>query len=184
MGRHRIVQATFAALALTTTAILVAVGLAQAKPSASQQLFRTTLLDDAKTTTGVKMLLRERGGFVAPEIQFGDLTGDDRSDAVVLVDSGGASGAVALYVFSTHGKAADSSLRAVYRSQRLYRASAEISAGTLVLRTPRFADGDDLCCPAKIVERVYAWNDRARTLKQRSSRERRGPTGTPPAPTG
>jgi hypothetical protein len=25
---------------------------------------------------------------------------------------------------------------------------------------------DDLCCPAKIVERVYAWSDSARTLRQ------------------
>ncbi len=184
MRRHRIVQAGLAALALTTPAILVAVGLSQAKPSPSQQLFRTTLLDDAKTTAGVKALLRERGGIVAPEIQFGDLTGDERSDAVVLVDTGGAAGAVALYVFSTHGKAADSSLRAVYRSQQLYRASAEISAGTLVMRTPRFADGDDLCCPAKMVERVYAWNDKAKTLKQRSSMEQDGSSGTTTTPTG
>ncbi len=188
MRRNRTVGAAFAALALTTTGVFVAVGGSQAKPSASQQLFRTTLLEDAKTTSGIKALLSERGGIVAPEIEFADLTGDGRSDAVVLVDTGGAAGAVALYVFSTHGKAADSPLRAVYRSQQLYRASAEISDATLVLRTPRFADGDDLCCPAKVVERVYAWSDSAKTLKQRSSTEVPGPTGTPttttPAPPG
>jgi hypothetical protein len=182
MRRHRTVYAALAALALTTTVVLLAVGGSQAKPSASQQLFRTTLLQDAKTTSGIKALLRDRGGFVAPEIQFADLTGDERSDAVVLVDSGGAAGAVALYVFSTHGKAADSPLRAVYRSQQLYRASAEISAATLVLRTAKFSQGDDLCCPAKVVERVYAWNDKARTLKQRSSMEKPGPTGTTTSP--
>ncbi len=178
MRRLRTVPAALAALALTTTGAVVVVSWSQAKPSASQQLFRTTLLADAKTTPGVKALLRDRGGFVAPEIEFADLTRDGRSDAVVLVDSGGAAGAVALYLFSTHGKAADSQLRAVYRSQLLYRASAEISDGALVLRTPRFADGDDLCCPAKIRERVYDWIDAATTLKQRSSKELPGPTAT------
>jgi hypothetical protein len=184
MRRHRIVLAALAALALTTAGALVAVGGSQAKPSASQQLFRTTLLGDAKTTSGVKALLRDRGGFVSPAIEFADVTGDSRSDAVVLVDTGGAAGSVALYVFSTHGKAADSPLRAVYRSQQLYRASAQVSAGTLVLRTPKFASGDDLCCPAKVVERVYAWSDSAKTLKQRSMRELPGPGAMATSPAG
>jgi hypothetical protein len=184
MRRHRTVYAALAALALTTTGVFLAAAGSQAKPSASQQLFRTTLLEDAKTTSGIKALLRDRGGFVAPEIEFADLTGDERSDAVVLVDSGGAAGAVGVYVFSTHGKAADSPLRAVYRSQQLYRASAEISAATLILHTAKFASGDDLCCPAKVVERVYAWSDKAKTLKQRSSMEKPGPTaGTTTTPT-
>lgn len=168
--------AALAALTLGSVAALALSGGSTARPSKSQQLFRKTLLDDAKTTSPVKRLLRE-GGFVAPAIEFGDVTGDERSDAVVLVDSGGAGGAVALYVFSTHGKAADSALRAVYRSQSLYRASAEISAGTLILRVPRFSKGDDLCCPAKVVERVYAWSAAAKTLKPRSRRELDGPTG-------
>jgi hypothetical protein len=175
MRRHRIVPAALVALALTTAGVLVAVGGSQAKLSASQQLFRTSLLDDAKTTAGVKALLRDRAGFVSPEIEFVDLTGDSRSDAVVLVDTGGAAGAVALYVFSTHGKAADSPLRAVYRSQGLYRASAAVTSGTLVIRTPKFSEGDDLCCPQKVVERTYAWSDSANTLTRRGSRELDGP---------
>jgi len=182
MRRHRTVPAALAALALATTAALLLVGGSAALPSKSQELFGKTLLDDAKTAPGVKRVLLQGGGFVAPEIQFADLTGDGRSDAVVLVDAGGAAGAVALYVFSTHGKAADSPLRAVYRSQQLYLASAQVSAGTLVLRAPRFAEGDDLCCPAKIVERVYAWSDAATTLKQRSSQELAGPTGAATTP--
>jgi hypothetical protein len=182
MRRHRIVQAALAVLALAGTAGLLLAGGSTAQPSKSQQLFRKTLLDDARTTAGIKRLLRDDGGFVAPEIEFADLTGDGRSDAVVLVDTGGAGGAVGLYVFSTHGKAADSALRAVYRSQSLYRASAEISAGTLILRTPHFGAGDDLCCPKMVVERVYAWSDAARTLTRRSTRELPGPAGTSTTP--
>ena len=161
MRRLRIVPAALAALALAAAGTLVAIGGSQAKQTASQQLFRKTLLDDDRTTSAIKGLLRERGGFVAPDIEFADLTGDGRSDALVLVDSGGAAGAVALYLFSTHGRATDSALRAVYRSQQLYRASAEISAETLILRVPRYAAGDDLCCPAKTVEKVYAWSSSA-----------------------
>jgi len=184
MRRHRTVPAALVALALTSAGVLVAVGGSQAKPSASQQLFRTTLLEDAKTAPGIKALLSGRGGIVAPEIEFADLTGDSRSDAVVMVDTGGTAGAVALYVFSTHGKAADSPLRAVYRNQELYRASAEIMDATVVMRTPKFSEGDDLCCPDKVVERVYAWSAGAKTLKPRSSRELPGPSGTaaPPPP--
>lgn len=184
MRRNRTVFVALAALALTTAGALLAVGGSQAKLSASQQLFRTTLLADTKTTSGIKALLRDRGGFVAPEIEFADLTGDSRSDAVVLVDTGGAAGAVALYVFSTDGKAADTPLRAVYRSQQLYRASAKVDGATLVVTTPRFTEGDELCCPAKLVERVYAWNASAKTLKQRSTRDLPGPTSTTTTPAG
>lgn len=182
MRRHRIVPAVLAALALSATGAIVLISGSQAKQSASQQLFRKTLLDDAKTTSGIKALLRDRGGFVSPDITFADLTGDGRSDAVVLVDTGGAAGDVAMYVFSTNGKAADSPLRAVYRSQQLYRASVTVDGATLTLRTPRYGEGDDLCCPSKVVERVYAWSDTANTLKQRSSQEVPGPIGTATTP--
>ncbi|HEV7807366.1 MAG TPA: hypothetical protein VGO80_16215 [Solirubrobacteraceae bacterium] len=177
MRRHLTVLAGFAALALAAPVALLLASSTTAEPTKSQQLFRKTLLDDAKTTSAIKRLLRDEGGFVAPEIEFTDVTGDDRSDAVVLVDTGGAAGAVALYVFSTHGKAADSALRAVYRSQRLYRASASVSGELLILHTPRFVEGDDLCCPAKVVERVYAWSRGERTLEQRSTQELPGPAG-------
>jgi hypothetical protein len=182
MSMRRTAVVALATLALAETgSLLLSVG-STAEPSKSQQLFRKMLLDDPKTTTAIKRLLRERGGFVAPAIEFADLTGDGRSDAVVLVDTGGAAGAVALYVFSTDGEDADSPLRVVYRSQQLYRASAAIVDATLVLRTPRFVEGDELCCPAKILERVYAWSDGARTLRQRSSRELPGSSRGTPAP--
>lgn len=148
-----------------------------AAPTKSQTLFRKTLLADAKTTNAVKRLLTDGGGFVARDIAFSDLTGDGRLDAVVLVETGGAAGAVALYLFSTHGMAADSALRVVYRSQRLYRASGEVSGSAFNVRTPRYAAGDDVCCPAKILERTYSWSDAAKTLLRRGApRVLPGPT--------
>jgi hypothetical protein len=177
MRRHRLLSAALATLALTTTAVLLGSASSPAEPTKSQEFFEKTLLADAKTTAAVKALLSQRGGFVAPEVVFSDLTGDGRADAVVLVETGGVAGAVALYVFSTDGQPAASELRAVYRSQRLYGASIQASGETLTVRTPRYVAGDDICCPARIVERVYTWSATAKTMRQRSSREVRGPTG-------
>jgi hypothetical protein len=177
MRRPRTLLAVLGGLVVAVAATLLLTGGSSAAPTKSQALFEKTLLADAKTTGDVKRLLRDGGGFVAPDITFEDLTGDGRSDAIVLVDSGGIAGAVALYVFSTDGESAESDLRVVYRSQRLYRANAEVANGALILRTPRFAEGDDVCCPAKIVQRTYAWSDRAEPLRQRRSEELPGPTG-------
>jgi hypothetical protein len=177
MRRPRTPSAVLAALAIASAAGLVLSGGSSAAPTKSQELFEKTLLADAKTTPAIKSLLSTRGGFVAPDLTFGDLTGDGRSDAIVSVDTGGVAGAVAVYVFSTDGEAADSPLRAVYRSQRLYRASTEVVGNTLVLRTPHYAPGDDICCPAKIVQHTYAWNAHDKTLRQRSAVDVAAPTG-------
>jgi len=176
MRRPRIAFSLLMALLLAGAVVLLSTGGSSAAPTKSQALFKKTLLADAKTTTEIKAFLREGGGFVAPDITFADLTGDGRSDAIVLVDTGGVAGAVALYVFSTHGEAEESDLRVVYRSQRLYRASTEVADATLVVRTPRFVEGDDVCCPAKLVQRVYAWSAGAETLRLRSTEEVAGPT--------
>ena len=175
MRRSRTVLSASAALTLALALALASTGGSSAAPSKSQALFKKTLLADEKTRAAVKDLLRDGGGIVAPDITFADLTGDGRSDAVVLVDTNGVAGAVALYVFSTHGEAQDSDLRAVYRSQRLYRARADVSGETLILRTPRFTEGDDVCCPAKVVQRVYAWSAGSETLRVRSTSELDGP---------
>jgi hypothetical protein len=171
MRRHRILPAALLTLALASGAGLAISTGSSAEPSKSQELFKKTLLEDEQTTASVKGLLSEGGGFVAPDIVFSDITGDGRTDALVLVETGGVAGAVALYVFSTDGEAADSPLRAVYRSQRLYRASVEPAGTTLKLRTPSFAEGDDVCCPAKVRQRTYEWSATAKTLRQRSSVE-------------
>lgn len=176
MRRPRTLLGVLAALAVAVAATLLVTGGSSAAPSKSQALFDKTLLADVKTTDDVKKLLSDGGGFVAPDITFEDLTGDGRSDAIVLVDTGGVAGAVALYVFSTDGESAESDLRVVYRSQRLYRASAEVANAELILSTPRFVEGDDICCPAKIVQRTYVWSPGNKTLRQRSSREIAGPT--------
>lgn len=143
-----------------------------AAPTKSQSLFRDTLLKDAKTASGVKRVLRSGGGFVDAGSVFADLTGDGKSDAVVVVRVPGAAGAIAVYLFSTDGaKKGASALRAVFRTQQLYRATVILRGTTLVVRTPKYADGDDICCPQVATERDYAWSAAAQTLTRRDQRD-------------
>jgi hypothetical protein len=125
--------------------------------------FKQTILDDAKTSSAVKQLLRKRGGFVDPASQYGDLTGDGKADAVVRVDSGGAAGAVAVYVFTADGTKAGK-LRIAYRNQQLHRVTVRIDKGTLTISVPIWAKGDDVCCPQKLRLRDYVWDAKAKTM--------------------
>src|SRR3712207_7769291 len=86
--------------------------------------YTTLFRSDPKTTVAIKDLLRTRGGIVAPDIEFADLTGDGRSDAIVLVDTRGIAGGVALYVFSTEDR----------KSTRLNSSHANISYAVFCLK--------------------------------------------------
>ena len=84
----------------------VALVLVLAAPATAQEpqaLFKKKLLADAKTSSDVKSMLRSGRGFVEPAPVFADVTGDSKSDALVRVMTGGAAGAVAVYVLSTDG---------------------------------------------------------------------------------
>jgi hypothetical protein len=131
--------------------------------SSSQNFFRNALLRDGQTTAPVKTLLRSDGGFVNPRVVFAQLTGDRRSDAVVLVSSGGAAGDVAVYVFSVDG-ARDGQLRPVYRGQGLFRASARVTRGVVTVRVPQWRPGDELCCPGSVREQDLRWDRRRATF--------------------
>ena len=90
------------------------------------------------------------------EVMFADLTGEGKDDAVVTVDSGGAAGVIAVYVFSA-GTGKD--LKVVYRNQRLFRGAARINPGpALVYVLPVFKDGDELCCPSEYRETELKWS--------------------------
>jgi hypothetical protein len=132
-----------------------------------QSLFTHQLLTDRGTAADIRAALRAKRVFVDEDITFADLTGDGRQDAVVRVDSGGAPGTVAVYVFSTDGA---SKLRAIYRNQRLYRALASVNGTTVLLDTPRYQPGDEICCAAQMLERSLTWSAKAKRLVLRSTR--------------
>jgi hypothetical protein len=153
--------------ALPAAALLLAMaGTAAARQTAAQELFRDKLLDDRSVTRDVKTRLR-KGGFVDRRVTFEDLTGEGRSDAIVLVHSGGSAGRIALYVFSA-GTGED--LRIVYRNQELFRATATVRAGSLFYRVPRYERGDELCCPAAEQETELRWSSRTKRFRVVSRR--------------
>lgn len=142
---------------------------AHAAPTDSQKVFTQKLIDDAKTSSGIKKMLQAKTAIVDPRSGFLDVTGDGRQDALVLVSTGGAAGAVALYVFSTHGQATGdnaTSLKVVFRLQSLYDASLRINGTTISVLEPRWSKGDDLCCPKQLRERDYTFDAKALTFRR------------------
>ena len=155
--------ATFAVAAGAALAIAIAAP-AHADQTATQRFFSQRLQADKGTSREVKDLLRTRQGFVDRKVVFRDLTGDGRQDAVVRVQSGGAEGAIALYVFSTDTGVKNSGLKVVFRSQELRRAQTRVRDGVLRYRSARPQPGDELCCPTAESETRLRWRERLHKL--------------------
>jgi len=162
---------------LLAPAVLAALVLLAAVPAAlaltgGQRLFGGLLLRDAKVSAQVKTLLRSQGGFVNPKILIGDLTGDKRADAVVLVGSGDAAGDVALYIVSSDGpNGRTGTLRVAFVDEPRYRVSARVKNAVVTERIPNYAPGDDICCPHTLTERDLKWNKRAGAFRVVATRQ-------------
>ena len=168
------------ALALLACVVLPAVP-ASAEQTSAQKLFRKRLLNDREVKPEIKRVLRN-GGYVDRDIRFGDLTGDGKSDAVVLVNEGGSAGRIALFVYSSHAMrdsdgGGGSELRIRYKKQNLYRATARLKPtssqrprGAVVYSTPVYDPGDELNDPgAKRVVEVR-WRARRSRFRVKSKR--------------
>jgi len=157
------------ALLALTALVVPAVAHGQAGiPEPTGPDFKAILTADAKVTAPIKSALEDGRAFAEPAA-FGDLTADGTSDAVVLATTPGAAGAVAAYVLSTQG-VRGGKLRVIYRSQSLYRAVVRVGRGALVVLTPVYARGDDVCCPAARQERTYVYDRRAKRFRRTASR--------------
>ena len=160
------------ALALAAAGLALAVPApALAEQSATQRFFSERIQADKDASSEIKDLLRTRQGFVDRAVAFKDLTGDDRADAVVRVQSGGAMGAVAVYVFSTDTGVKNSGLKAVFRSEELRRAQTRIRDGVLRYRSARPQPGDELCCPAAVAETRLRWREKKHRFDVAERRE-------------
>jgi hypothetical protein len=161
-----------AALALAAAGLaLAAPAPALAAQTTTQRFFAERLLADERTSAEVRDLLRSGAGFVDKRVAFKDLTGDRKADATVRVQSGGASGAVALYVLSTDTGRRDSGLRVVFGSQELLRAETRIRDGVLRYRSARPQPGDELCCPSRLAESRVRWRERRHRFEVVERRE-------------
>jgi hypothetical protein len=100
------------------------------------------------------LINRAGGGEVhAERVIFEDLTGDEREEAVVVVESGGTAGDLAV---------------AIYRLQEnrpllaLFAKTAgrvEVRLGLVVTSVGVFAADDARCCPSQLRERAYGCRD-------------------------
>jgi len=162
-----------AAVALAAAGLTLASAVpAGATQTTSQQFFSARLQADEETSREVRALLRTNEGFVDRAVAFKELTGDGRADAVVRVQSGGASGAVALYVFSTDtGRGRDRGLQVVFRSQELRQAHTRVRDGVLRYRSARPQPGDELCCPSAVAESRLRWRERRHRFEVVERRE-------------
>jgi hypothetical protein len=154
---------------------------AAAEQTAPQKLFRKRLLADRAVSVEIKQILRS-GGFVDRDILFGDVTGDTKSDAIVLVNKGDTGGRVAIYVYSSHRRrrgdgGGGGELRILYKNQNLYRARGSVKRmsekrpqGAVVYRTPVYDPGDELSDPGatRVVE--VRWRPKRRRFRVAETR--------------
>jgi hypothetical protein len=147
-----------AALALAAAGLGTASVPAGAEQTTTQRFFAGRLMADERTSREVEDMLRSGRGFVDRRV-VRDLTGDGRADAVVKVQTGGAAGAVALYVFSTDTGRRGSGLEAVFRSQQLLQAETRIRDGVLRYRSARPARGEEVCCASRVAETRLRWRE-------------------------
>jgi hypothetical protein len=159
------------ALLLAAAALGLLAAPAGAEQTATQRFFAERLLQDDGTSREIRDLLRTGRGFVDRRVTFRDLTGDDKRDAVVRVQSGGAAGVVALYVLSTDTGRRGSGLKVVFRSQELLQAETRIRDGVLRYRSSRPQPGDELCCPSRLAETRLRWRERRHKLTVAERRE-------------
>ncbi|MCW3014540.1 MAG: hypothetical protein JWO02_1632 [Solirubrobacterales bacterium] len=133
-----------------------------------QAFFHDALVKDTKTLAAIREALKTDAVIVDPATQYADLTGDGKSDAIVRVHSAGAAGVIAVYVFSTDGDA-KGALRVLYRTQSLYRAlTSPTDTSQLQIDEPRWAPGDDVCCPGRLTRRRYKFSKTSRTFVRTS----------------
>ena len=149
-----------AALALAAGLVIAAPAPALAAQTTTQRFFAERLIADHGTSREIRDLLRSKRGFVDRAVGFRDLTGDRRADATVRVQSGGASGAIAVYVLSTDTGRRGGGLQVVFRSEQLLRAQTRIRNGVLRYRSARPQPGDELCCPSRLSESRLRWRER------------------------
>ena len=99
------------------------------------------------------------GGEVhAERVHFEDLTGDGREEAVVVVESGGTAGDIAVAVYGLREGIPD----------RLFfqplSGHVEVRVGLVVIQEGVYAAGEPRCCPSRLRESAYGWQGGAFTL--------------------
>jgi hypothetical protein len=113
---------------------------------------------DFQSVPEVQTLLRQLGSarVDADSIIYGDLTGDQREEAAVPIDSGGSLGNVAFLVFSHRA-----GVPAVILTRTLDSSSGivmRVEGGKLIETRGEFGPEDPFCCPSKLRQTSFRWD--------------------------
>ena len=170
-----------ALLALTLSAVLVFAcssgddGKRNATPTpADAAAIRST---DFAAQPAVKTLLAQVGGELDPRaIEYTDLTGDGREEAVVPVSSGGTLGNLAYLVFTLRGGSPNVVLTRTIDKTSRSGLKMEMEDGRLVELVGEYGPEDPLCCPTYLRKTYFRWDGSALQVE----REEKGPNPNAP----
>jgi hypothetical protein len=124
-------------------------------PADTAAIRMVDLTQAPEVTTAVQRV--GSGGVNARGIDYADVTGDDREEAIVPVESGGTLGNVAYLVFTMKSGAPELVLTRVKdRSAAGLRMSVE--DGKLVETTAEYGPEDPLCCPTVMRQTTFRWD--------------------------
>ena len=167
-------RAVFLALALSAVLIVACSsgdnGKSNATPSpADAAAIRGT---DFAAQPALKTLLGQVGGEIDPRaIEYTDLTGDGREEAVVPVSSGGTLGNLAYLVFTLRGGAPSVVLTRTIDKTSRSGLKMEMEDGRLVELVGEYGPEDPLCCPTYLRKTYFRWDGSALQVE----REEKGP---------
>jgi hypothetical protein len=118
---------------------------------------------DFATLPAVQTLIRQLGGgeLEKPAIEFADLTGDQREEAIVPVSSGGTLGNVAYTVMTMRSGSPQSILTVTRDRNSVGGLVLAVEDGTLVKYVGKYGPEDPLCCPRLLVRTEYRWDGSA-----------------------
>ena len=149
------------ALALATVLVFACSsgdnGKTNATPTpADAAAIRTT---DFAAQPAVKTLLAQVGGELDPRaIEYTDLTGDGREEAVVPVSSGGTLGNLAYVVFTLRNGAPTVVLTRTIDKTSRSGLKMEMEDGRLVELVGEYGPEDPLCCPTYLRKTYFRWD--------------------------
>ena len=157
-----------AALAATLALLLAGCGASDEAPAASvtpaaatpdSSLASLRDFDFASLDFVGPLIDRAGGGEVnAERVHFEDLTGDGREEAVVVVESGGTAGDLAVAVYGLAEGAPELLL-----FERL-GGHVEVRLGLIVIEEGVYEADDPQCCPSRLREIAYGWDGAAFAL--------------------
>jgi hypothetical protein len=117
---------------------------------------------DFAQVPAVQTLARQVGGEPDTQaVQFADLTGDQRDEAIVPITSGGTLGNLGYVVLTMRSGSPVPVLTATRDRSSAGGIEMSVVDGKLVKTAARYGPNDPLCCPSTLIKTTYRWDGSA-----------------------